>query len=637
MRSTASPKQAGTGQGRRLQWLAVGALAAAAVLVWQWPRLALWKLEHDAGGAVAAVSQCLVGPGAIDSGANDQVAGDRLRSISIQASLDQTPGSWPRRCGPYVAALGRALEGLHGQWASCDGAGCCPDCDKLLQLRDEVERAAVLTEQGLHAAFDAEGCLPLARGWGWGGGADEEEPAPPAPVALLRPGAMEPLHRGDYLRLLTDPNGHDTLDLLFYTQRQSYRLCGLRLLGDDHASCRPLADSIPVGQAGMLLAAESGAPPRLYAQGPSSRGWQQGLFDARSGHRLVALSDRPAGGFVWRDGSVARLGRERPGGPLSLYRLQSGESEAVVPVGVTGASLAPRLAHDEMIWAEPLAGHRHRVYARRVFREGAPLGPTTRVGDTPPMVGSPSINTCRTARGLVLLVGGLPRGASWAHQPAWARLKDLDPGAVGSLMFRTEAGWQKSAAVRMGPRAGLTCQGETATLSWVRALEEKADPTLAARELTEHEPPPVRGRYEVRRLRCGPGRCERERAVVMLERYSEHSRFLAGDVGDAAAVFWRSPLGDIRMRVATLDALPSAPSRALFDDLEHDGFGWDLERATFFGRGGTVLVLVSAPQGDEGSATYGFRVTAAGGVTPVRVTAEHGQLGASATGRVAVR
>ncbi|MBW2456671.1 MAG: hypothetical protein JRI68_19300 [Deltaproteobacteria bacterium] len=632
MRSPASRQQAGTGQRRPWKWLAVGGLAAAAVLAWQWPRLALWKLEHDAGGAVAAVSQCLVGPGAVGG-----QAGDRLRSISIQASLDQTSGSWPRQCAPYVGALRRALERLHGQWASCEGAGCCTGCEELLQLRNEVDRATVLTDQGYHDAFDPDRLLQLARELGLAGCADEDVPTPPAPVALLRPGTMEPLHRGDYLRLLTDPNGHDSLALLFYTQRQSYRLCGLRLVGDDHASCWALADSIPVGQAGMLLAAEPGAPVRLYAQGPSSRGWQQGLFDARSGQRLVALSDRPAGGFVWRDGSFARLGREAPGEGLSLYRLRVGEIEAAVPIEVTGASMAPRLAHDEIIWAEPLEGHRHRVYARRVFRHGAPLGPSIRVGDTPPMVGTPNMNTCRTERGLVLLVGGLPRGASRARQPAWARLKDLDPGAAATLMFRTEAGWDKPVPVRMGPRAGLTCQGETATLSWVGALEEKPDPTLAARQLSEHEPPPVRGRYEVRRLRCGPGSCERERAVVMLERYSEHSRYLAGDVGDAAVVFWRSPLGDIRMRVATLDALPTAPSRALFDDLEHDGFGWDLERATFFGRGGTVLVLVSAPLGDEGSATYGFRVSAAGSITPVRVAGEHGQLGGTVMGRVAAR
>ncbi|RLB63656.1 MAG: hypothetical protein DRI90_06340 [Deltaproteobacteria bacterium] len=408
-------------------------------------------------------------------------------------------------------------------------------------------------------------------------------------------------------------------------------------MGDDHASCRALAESIPVGQAGMLLAAEPGAPTKIYAQGPTTRGWEQGLFDAHSGQRVVKIVDRPAGGFVWRDGSFARLGRRSPQEDVELYRVRDGLAEPAVPLGVEGTSMSPRLAHDEIVWAKPLHHHRHRIYARQVLGEERPLGPLVEIGDTPPMVGSPSMNTCRTESALVMLVGGLPRGASLRGKARWAAMRDRDPGAVATLMFRTAEGWQRPVSVRLGPRAGLTCQGETATLSWVGALDERAEPSLAARELTDRESPPVRGRYEIRRLRCAPGHCEHQRAVVMLERYAEKSRFLAGDVGDAAVVFWRSPLGDVRMRIATLDALPSAPSRSLFDDLEHDGFGWDLEQATIFGRGGAVLMLVSAPLGDEGSATYGLRVTAAGRVTPVRVAGEHGQLGGAVMGRVARR
>ncbi len=619
----AAPPQRGS-QWRCSLWhgLALSSLVAAALLWGLAPRLRVWQLERDAGASLAAVAGCLVG-----SDAPEGLATERLRAIAIRASLDGSQGSWPRRCAPYVDALSRALARVHGRRASCEGEGCCPTCEQLRQLRDEVDRAAVLTERGHQDVFDPDRLLRLARVLGLQGTVDDDVPEPPRPVALLRPRIMQPLHQGDYLRLLTDPNGHDTIDLLFYAEQRRYRLCGLRLLGDDHASCRELAASIPVGQAGMLLAAEAGAPAKIYAQGPTSRGWEQGLFDARSGQRLVKVADRPAGGFVWRDGSFARLGRLSPGGEMALFRVRAGLAEPAVPLGVEGTSLAPRLAHDEVVWAKPRPNHRHRIYARQVLGDERPLGPLVELGDTPPMVGSPGMNTCRTERALVLLVGGLPRGASL----------DRDPGAVATLMFRTAEGWQQPVSVRIGPRVGLTCQGETATLSWVGTIEERAEPSLAVRELTDQESPPVRGRYEIHRLRCAAGHCEHQRAVVMLERHAQSSRFLAGDVGDAAVVFWRSPLGDVRMRIATLDALPSAPSRSLFDDLEHDGFGWDLERATLFGRGGTVLMLVSAPLGDEGSATYGFRVTAAGRVTPVRVAGEHGQLGGAVMGRVAGR
>ncbi|MEQ9322848.1 MAG: hypothetical protein RIF41_27030, partial [Polyangiaceae bacterium] len=377
-----------------------------------------------------------------------------------------------------------------------------------------------------------------------------------------------------------------------------------------NARCRTLSSDIPVGFAGELLAAERGAPARMYAQGPDGQRWQQALYDVDTGRQILPVQQRPLGGFVWRDGTMARLGFEPPMADFSLVRVRDQVEEAPVLVDLPAdPSLGPRLVWDEIVWAEPTAGGRHRLWARRALSGSEPLGPVRELGETVSLGDHPTLEICRTNRFLSLLVVG-------------RRHRD---GAVASLVFRSDRGWHEPMHLRLGAgRFGFTCQGGGATLSWIKALEEhEIEGELGdVEERASEEGAPVRGRYGVYQLRCTHEGCDRGRAVVMLTRHHRASRYVSGSLGNATVVMWRSPLGDTRMRVAPLDRLPAAPDVPLFDDVEHDGFGWDLERDPIFGRAGNMLVLMSRQVGTtEQTATYGLVVDGGGGVTAVSIAA----------------
>jgi hypothetical protein len=168
-------------------------------------------------------------------------------------------------------------------------------------------------------------------------------------------------------------------------------------------------------------------------------------------------------------------------------------------------------------------------------------------------------------------------------------------------------------------QTGFTCEQEQATLSWIGGQDDWL-PADEAPSPSGDEPRPVQGHYQVHRLRCDPASCEHRRAVVMLRRYSHESRYVAGDLGASMVVLWRSPLGDVRMRLAPLEKLSTAPEIPLFDDVDHDGFGWDLERHPIFGRGEAVIVLLGTPTAETAEpSTYGLRIDAAGNAGPVTV------------------
>ncbi len=585
------------------------AIVAAATAV-AWRPVSDWQAERRAAEALSAASVCLLG----EAPGEETEANRRLRRVAIAASLDRVAGaSWPSRCEPYVDGLRGALADLAQRHKrACAEAPCDPQRLSLLgQLREEAAHAAELSERGHSALFDADRLLALSRAIGLPAvAAPSWAAAAPAPAALIDPRQMTPLYVGDYLRVLTDPAGDDTLDLLFYEQEARYALCGVAL-ADATARCRNLSEAIPVGLAGELLAGEPGAPARIYAQGFEGNQWTHALFDVQSGRRVATVRDRPAGGFVWRDGTLARVGFEPSLSTLALIRQrgESGEGEAV-PVEPGGEpSFGPRLVWDELVWALPADAGRHRLFARRAQSGGEPLGPLHELGETLPVGRAPEFDVCRSDRALTLMFGHRERDS-----------------ALVTLFVRGDRGWHEPIHVKVGAGIfGLTCRGEGATLSWVRAIHEEPapddwSPSLpeAATTRSDGDRAPVRGRYAVHRMRCNADGCQHARSVVSLHRYALNSRYVAGDLGDATVVLWRSALGDIRMRLAPLQALPEAPEVTLFDDVEHDGFGWDLERDPIIGRGDAVLLLLSQQVGtSDASATYGLRIRADGTVTPV--------------------
>lgn len=588
--------------------LVVGVTAAVA-----WRPVSDLASERRAAQSFAAVSRCLWGAGPDEMMAQPSRAERRLRSVMVRASVEGGHASWPSRCAPYVAGFRAALEDRAARHRDACRVGSCDETAevRLSALRSEAGRLVELVERGASDSLDPARLFELARVAGLSADPGTEVPVAPEPAPLLDPDQLRPLYRGDYLRLLTDPAGDESLDLLFYEHETRYGLCTVPLVGEPTARCRTLSSDIPVGFAGELLAAERGAPNRMYAQGPDGPRWEQALYDVETGRKISSVAQRPLGGFVWRDGTTSRLGLDPPMADVSLVRVRGQVEEPPVPIDLPpSTSLGPKLVWDEVVWAVPIGGGRHRLSARRALAGHEPLGPVRDLGETVSVGDHPTLEICRTHRSLALLVVG-------------RRHRD---GAVASLMFRGDDGYGEPIHLRLGAgRFGFTCRGAGATLSWIKALEEREiDDELASAaggEVAE-EGAPVRGRYGVYQLRCTREGCDRGRAVVMLTRHHRASRYVAGALGEATVVMWRSPLGDVRMRVAPLDRLPAAPDVPLFDDVEHDGFGWDLERDPIFGRAGSMLVLTSRQIGttDE-TATYGVVVDGEGGVTPVTIAA----------------
>jgi hypothetical protein len=571
-------------------------LAPALVYV-GWTALQRWRAEAYAQEAVSALSHCLMGPAGAEPGR-------QLRAVAIGGDLveDRT---WPGRCEPFLRSGEQAVRALHRKrMERCEGACCVGDapCHRLGDLDRELRRLRTYLVIGDRSSFDAERFASLSRELGLLGGGPAGAPEPPPPAHMLDHRRMQPLYQGDYLRLLTDPTGDRALSLLFYEQDLRYGMCRIPLSGGGvSARCNALPDTIPVGMAGALLASERGAPERMYAQGRREAGWVEALYDVESGAEISRVADRPSGGFVWRDGTVAHLAS---GPPHVLHRLRHGEQEShELSVGATLSS-GPRLIWDQVVWTEAIEDGRHRVLARRVLTGDEAFGPLVYVGLTPPLKSSPSIEICRSDEVLALVVGS----------------SDGRGGVDATLALRDDTGWRQPTEIDIGTtRFGFTCREDTATLSWIVGAEELPDLSFIGEVETEASLP-VRGRYAVHRLRCGGGHCNHDHANVDLERYSRTSRYVAGDAGDAMVVLWRSVLGDVRMKHGPLHALADAPARAVFDDVEHDGFGWDLESDPIIGRSGNVVVLLSRQIGTTlDTATYGFVVGEDGAINPVEV------------------
>lgn len=580
-----------------------------------WVGLSRWRTHAYARDAVSALTYCLMGPAAAEEGDPEAVA-RQLRGVAIGGDLSRD-ASWPGRCEAYLRSSERALAHLHGRaTAACEGTCCAGDgrCAAIDALRGELGRVRGYLAIGEKLAFDADAFVRHASGLGLLSGASEGAPEPPLAPVMLDHRRMRPLYEGDYLRLLTDPAGDSSLSLLFYEQDRQYGLCHIAF-GEGvaaRAGCRALPESIPVGMAGELLASETGAPASMYAQGKESGGkesggkesgrWVQALYDVKSGAELSRVADRPVGGFVWETGTVAHLAA---GPPLTLNRVRGGVAEAPVELAIEGdVSSGPRLIWDEVVWAEETVEGRHRVMARRALDGEEPLGEPVYIGLTPPLGQPPSMELCRTDELLALLVGA----------------NDKKGGIDAALLFRDAAGWRAPTEVKLGTtRFGFTCRGDTATLSWIVGVEELPDLSFLGEVDTEASLP-VGGRYAVHRLRCAGGHCKHDQATLPLRRHSKTSRYVAGDAGDAMIVLWRSVLGDVRLKFGTLEALADAPERAVFDDVEHDGFGWDLEGDPIIGRSGSVLVLLSRQLDAKlESSTYGFVIDPGGAVSPMQV------------------
>lgn len=121
-----------------------------------------------------------------------------------------------------------------------------------------------------------------------------------------------------------------------------------------------------------------------------------------------------------------------------------------------------------------------------------------------------------------------------------------------AIAFKTGDTWSKAQSATLpfdrSLDSDLVCGKTGASVAWVRRNEEVV---------------------EVGRLDCSPDGCKPE--TVSLPGFQ--SKWWAGvaPLGDKVLLFWRSTLGDTRVRIAPLSALPQAPDQLLFDSADFGG------------------------------------------------------------------
>ena len=85
--------------------------------------------------------------------------------------------------------------------------------------------------------------------------------------------------------------------------------------------------------------------------------------------------------------------------------------------------------------------------------------------------------------------------------------------------------------------------------------------------------------------------------------------WLSATLADQLLLVWRTPVGDLRMRLAPLDQLPSAKDRLLMDTAEHGGPA-TVDLQAFIGHRAVVFLF-------RGLGLHALRIAADGRVDPL--------------------
>jgi len=594
------PQQAPTRPLVRLGWALGSMCAAVALAALALPAVQAWRTRVDAEVALGTLLRCMFGSGG-------SAASSQLRAREIAASLGPANGStpgWPARCIPPLETLALDLAALErSRRGRCGPERCCPDderCTALVQLRGLLQGLAPELRAGRVDAARLALVVPLAHRGHVEPDAPHAIPEPPAPVTLLARADIRPIDRGSG-ELLTDPPGSTELTLMLHEPERRYRLCTFDVARERQARCVDLGAELARGEAGELLGSEPGAQARLLVRAPATSAATEAheLVDVPSGRRLGVLSGRSAGGYVWRNGQAVVLMLDPARPRALLHRLGAAGPAPDVRVPLPkDLSAGPVLVFDEVVWVERASDGVQHLVARHVAERperDEPLGPRTEIGPLGSLDAEVELEGCRTAEALVVLVRGAPKGF---HTDA-------------AVAFRTADGWHTTVQVAVGSDSlGLTCYGPTASLSFVDTLGEEP--------LAEGSAPgsPIVGRYAIDRTQCTSAGCTHQRSVVRLERFSRPSRYVLADLGRSVAVLWRSPLGDVRLRLGALETIDSAGDRTLFDDERHGGFAWELARGTVFARAGRAVLLAKTSP-EAGDLTYALRLDASGELVPI--------------------
>jgi hypothetical protein len=280
--------------------------------------------------------------------------------------------------------------------------------------------------------------------------------------------------------------------------------------------------------------------------------------------------------------------QDTPAAPKAYVRTQRGrfdrfelvrphaDAEAnVTELPPTAETVA--LVGDQLVWVTA-----HRWFAQTVPPGRAPLEPPVDLGDT---VGqSPELQLCRTTTATV--VGLKAFDSALGERKSWRMMAARE----GAEWTRTPGRY----IVDVG--AALTCEGHAATWTWF-----------------DH--------HAVTQVRCNADRCESHASGRVTLSWDVGGPLYAADLGGRTFVLGLGttpgPLTgksvtSVRMRMAPLAALPSAPDVVLFSDQAHDGAS--VSDVHVYVRDGSALVLL---RGDDPLPYRAIHIDALGNFAPV--------------------
>jgi hypothetical protein len=479
--------------------------------------------EGDAQKSWNALGTCLAGPAATSPLAARTAA---LRAIQLaNGATANTKDSWPKRCSGYAddlyAALGTASETallktkMHERLGCGDNKGTCapPTDSSLISVATELWEAA--TNGGLKTELATGVPTPSAA------------PAPLITAASWKSFSDKPLRM---VGPLLTPDGRAILLLKASEGRARPRGCEFTA-GFSKVSCFDANADVPELPAQTIDLVSDVAS--VYAAGLTDKGLTS--FDLKSGKQsdvrgLGALK-------LVHDGHAVEHGDKDEGYQVEL--IANGKASKPTPLKIDGIVGDPLALGDQVVFVQQADGGAE--FVAKSLSGGKLKDVTAQKG-----VFSGALHGCRQNADLAVAAFGGRAGEHGAKATGGD-----DKTALTVTLFHGGT-WSKPAEATIpferGFDSNLVCTKSGASIAYAQVVDNAV---------------------QVGRVDCSSAGCKS--SEVKLPGVESKWWWAVGPIGDKTLVIWRSSLGETRMRLAPLDALPSAKDAILFDAPDFGG------------------------------------------------------------------
>jgi hypothetical protein len=479
--------------------------------------------SDDAQKSWNALSTCLAG-----SFATSPLAARTTQLRLIELANSGPAGAkdaWPKRCAGYAddlyAALGTASETallktkLHERMACGDTKGTCspPSDSSLVSVATELWEVAassgLKTEAASGVPTPTVAPAPLIDAKAWKSFSDK-------PMRMVGP-------------LLT-PDGRAILLLKAADGKTRPRGCEF-LAGLSKVSCfdgHADVPELPAQTVDLVSDAQS-----VYTAGLTEKGLT--AFDLKTGKQSDVRGLGPLH-FV-HDGLAVEHGDKNEGFQVEL--ISNGKASKPTPLKIASPIGDPLALGNQVVFLEQAEGGAELVVKTLA---GA------RLKDVSTQKGafSGAIHSCRRDSSLALAAFGARAGVHGAKATAG------DGKTQVTVSLFLGGAWGKPAEATIpferGIESDLVCSKAGASLAYGQVVD---------------------GAIQVGRLDCTTAGCKT--TDVKLPGIESKWWWAVGPLGDKTLVMWRSSLGETRMRVAPLAALPTAKDIVVFDAPDFGG------------------------------------------------------------------